>query len=98
MKVILRIQKAYIKEHNCQIRKCQIVIIISTKKDIVESDNSSESNIRNNNKTVLKDIYGNHGAYAPDIHKKEKDLEIEKRKQINQLRELEKNQKRFIER
>tara|TARA_B100001093_G_C26637528_1_gene931655 strand:+ start:324 stop:968 length:645 start_codon:yes stop_codon:yes gene_type:complete len=62
-------------------------------KDIVENDNSSESNIRINNKTVLKDIYGIHCAYAPDIHKKEKDLEIEKRKQINQLRGLEKNQK-----
>ncbi|MBO8219372.1 hypothetical protein [Prochlorococcus marinus] len=62
-------------------------------KDTVENDNSSESNIRINNKTLLKDIYGIHGAYAPDIHKKEKDLEIEKRKQINQLRELEKKQK-----
>jgi len=62
-------------------------------KGTVENDNSSESNIRINNKTVLKDIYGIHGAYAPDIHKEEKDLEIEKRKQINQLRELEKNQK-----
>ena len=62
-------------------------------KDTVENDNSSESNIRINNKTLLKDIYGIHGAYAPDSHKKEKDLEIEKRKQINQLRELEKKQK-----
>ena len=62
-------------------------------KDTVENDNSSESNIKINKKTLLKDIHRTNGAYAPDLHKKEKNLEIEKRKQINHLREFEKNQK-----